>query len=241
MSTASGYLTVGGLNVDVVSKDIKNLHIGVYPPVGRVRVAAPKSMDDEQIRLAVIRRLPWIQRQRRELMEAERQSKRAFVNGESHYVWGRRRRLRVVEAPGRPSVTVSTERITLTCPAGTDAAGRTKIYENWQRRELRSALTELLDRWQARIGREPSGWNIRRMKTKWGTCSRNTGRLSFNLELAKKHPRCVEYIVVHELVHLIEPGHGDRFLALMDEHLPDWRSRRDELNASPLAEEQWQQ
>lgn len=239
MSTASAYLTVRGIDVDVVYKDIKNLHIGVYPPLGRVRVAAPRRLDENHIRLAVVQRLPWIRRKREELQNAERQSQRRFVSGESHYVWGVRRRLRVIQRSGRGHVELDGDRLLMYVPPDTDIAARSKLLDAWQRRQLREAIPPLISRWETVVGREVPSWGIRRMKTKWGTCSRENGRIWFNLELAKKHPRALEYIVVHELTHLLERGHGERFTMLMDRFMPDWRVRRDELNAAPLAEETW--
>lgn len=239
MSTASAYLTIRGINIDVVYKDIKNLHIGVYPPVGRVRVAAPKRLDEEHIRLAVIQRLPWIKRQRRQLQQATRQSPREMVNGESHYVWGRRHRLKIVERPGRAHVELDSDRLLMYVPEGTPTDARLKLLQDWQRRQLRVAIPPLIDRWQPIVGREVPRWSVRRMKTKWGSCNRETGHIWFNLELAKKHPLCLEYIVVHEMAHLLERNHGERFTKLMDGFMPDWRSRRDQLNTAPLADEQW--
>lgn len=239
MSTASAYLTVSGINIDVVYKDIKNLHVGVYPPLGRVRVAAPKRLDDEQVRLAVIQRLPWIRRQRRQLQEAARQSPREMVTGESHYVWGVRHRLRVVERPGRGHVELDGERLLLYVHEGAESAARLKLLQDWQRAQLRVAIASLTETWEPAIGRAVSRWSIRRMKTKWGSCNRETGHVQFNLELAKKPPRCLEYIVVHEMTHLLERGHGERFTKLMDGFLPDWRNRRDELNGAPLPHEEW--
>ncbi len=239
MSTVSGCLTVRGIDVDVVYKDIKNLHIAVYPPAGRVRVAAPRRLDDEHIRLAVIQRLPWIKRQRKQLQDAVRQSSREMVTGESHYVSGGRHRLLVVEQPGRPHVELDGKRLLLCVPQNTDTPARLRLLRKWQRDRLRVAIPPLIEKWEPVIGRTVPRWSIRRMKTKWGSCNRETGHIQFNLELAKKHPRCLEYIVVHELTHLLERGHGERFTKLMDGFLPDWRSRRDELNAAPLADERW--
>ena len=242
MSTASAYLTVRGIDIDVVYKDIKNLHIGVYPPVGRVRVAAPERLDEERVRLAVIQRLPWIKRQRKQLQDAARQSEREMVTGESHYVWGVRHRLRVIERPGRAHVEVDGDRLLLYVPEGTDAETRAKVLQKTgTASELRRAVPPLIARWEPRIGRQVPQWGIRRMKTKWGSCNRETGRIWFNLELAKKHPHCLEYIVVHEMAHLLERNHGAKFTELMDDLLPDWRTRRDELNAAPLAHEKWSQ
>jgi predicted metal-dependent hydrolase len=232
-------MTVSGINVDVVYKQIKNLHIGVYPPVGRVRVAAPEHFNDEQVRLAVVQRLPWIQKHRRRLREAERQSERQMVNGESHYFSGRRLRLEVIETSGRPGVKINRDRLELRIPPGADTQARRSLLDRWYRARLRESIGPLIDEWAPKVGHEVAGWSVRRMKTKWGSCNQAARRLWFNLELAKKHPRCVEYLVVHEVVHLEERGHGDRFISLMDDLLPDWRQRRDELNGAPLAAEEW--
>ena len=241
MSTVSACLTVRGVDVDVVYKDIKNLHIGVYPPVGRVRVAAPTRLGEDHVRLAVIQRLPWIERRRKQLRNAARQSSREMVTGESHYVSGVRRRLRVIEQPGRPHIELDGERLLLYVPQNADTQARLKLLQEWQRRQLRGAIPGLIDKWAPTIKRTVPRWSIRRMKTRWGSCNRETGHICFNLELSKKHPRCLEYIVVHEMTHLLERDHGERFTALMDGFLPDWRCRRDELNSAPLADERWAQ
>lgn len=239
MSTANAYLTIRGINIDVVYKNIKNLHIGVYPPVGRVRVAAPERLDEEQIRLAVIQRLPWIKRQRQQLQEADRQSPREMVTGESHYVWGVRHRLKIIERLGRAHVEVDGDRLLMYVPAGTDTESRAKLLQDWHRKQLRHAVPELIAKWEPVIGRNVPRWSIRRMKTKWGSCNREIGHIWFNLELTKKHPLCLEYIVVHETAHLLERNHGERFTGLMDKFMPDWRARREQLNASALAAEVW--
>ncbi|MCF4121999.1 M48 family metallopeptidase [Antribacter sp. KLBMP9083] len=239
MSTSSEYLTVAGIDVDVIYKDIKNLHISVYPPMGRVRVAAPQRLDEDTIRLAVIQRLPWIKRQRQELQVAARQTERRMVSGESHYVWGARYRLDASQG-GRPSVRPKGKTLWLTTPEGSSEDARQAVLDRWYRRQLKDALPPLLAKWQPVIGVEATQVVVRRMKTKWGTCQQNSGAIWINPELAKKHPRCLEYIVVHELVHLHERTHNERFVNLMDQLLPDWRSRRDELNVAPLAAESWQ-
>ncbi|MEE1794375.1 SprT family zinc-dependent metalloprotease [Streptomyces sp. BE308] len=239
MSTTNAYLTVRGISIDVIYKDIKNLHIGVYPPLGRVRVAAPLRLDDDHVRLAVIQRLPWIKKQREQLRSAERQSEREMVSGESHYVWGRRHRLKVVERPGRAHVEIDGERLLLYVPVGADTADRQTVLQQWQREQLRNRIPELIAAWEPVIERTVPKWTIRRMKTKWGSCNRESGHIWFNLELAKKHPDFLEYIVVHEMTHLLERNHGQHFTRLMDKFMPDWRSRRDQLNGAPLAQEQW--
>jgi predicted metal-dependent hydrolase len=238
-STANAHLTVRGLDIGVVRKDIKHLHIAVYPPAGRIRVAAPLRLSEEQIRLAVVQRLAWIRRQRQDIREAARQSTREMVTGESHYVWGLRKRLKVIERPGRPHVEVDGERLALYIPSDTSPEQRRLHLERWYRQELRLALPERIYKWEQRLNVTVPKWAIRKMKTKWGSCNRQTHNVWFNPELAKKDPDCLEYIVVHELIHYLEAGHGQRFFALMDCHLPDWRIRRDKLNNAPLADENW--
>lgn len=239
MSTASAYLTVRGIDIDVVYKDIKNLHIGVYPPLGRVRVAAPLSLDDDNVRLAVVRRLQWIRMRRDQLRSAERQSEREMVTGESHYVWGQRYRLKVIERPGRAHLELDGGRLLLYVPENTDAGRRRALLDRWYRGQLRLAIPGVIATWESKLHVSVPRWTIRRMKTKWGSCNRESRHLWFNVELAKKHPDCLVYIVVHEMTHYLERSHGTRFTTLMDGFLPDWRARRDQLNASPLANEAW--
>ncbi|CBG70024.1 conserved hypothetical protein [Streptomyces scabiei 87.22] len=239
MSTASAYLTVRGIDIDVIYKNIKNLHIGVYPPLGRVRVAAPQQLDDEQVRLAVIQRLPWIKEQRDQLQSAARQSTREMVTGESHYVWGVRRRMKVVERPGRAHFELDGERLLLYVPASTAAERRRELLDHWYREQLRHAIPALITKWEPILDVSVPRWSIKRMKTKWGSCNRETGHIWFNVELAKKPPACLEYIVVHEMTHYLERHHDDRFTKLMERFMPNWRSIRDQLNNAPLAEEQW--
>lgn len=239
MSTANAYLTVAGIGVDVVYKHIKNMHISVYPPMGRVRVAAPDRLDEDTIRLAIVQRLPWIKKQRERLRAADRQSEREMIAGESHYFWGQRLRLELNETAGRPHVDVAGTKLRLTVATDSDSAVRRKMLDAWYRRQLKAAIPALVEKWQPSIGRDVTGWTVRRMKTKWGSCNPDSGRLWFNVELVKKHPACLEYIVVHEMTHLLERTHNDRFVELMDKHLPNWRALRDELNGAPLAEESW--
>jgi predicted metal-dependent hydrolase len=239
VSTASAYLTIRGIDIDVIYKDIKNLHIGVYPPMGRVRVAAPLHLDDDRVRLAVIQRLPWIKKKREQLQSAERQSRREMVTGESHFVWGVRYRLKVVKRPGLAHVEVDGQRLLLYVPAAIDGDTRLALLQRWQREQLRAHIPALIAKWEPIIGRQVPRWSIRRMKTKWGSCNRETGHIWFNLELAKKHPDCLEYIVVHEMTHFHERTHNDRFVELMDKYLPNWRAVRAELNEAPLAKEEW--
>jgi hypothetical protein len=239
MSTTSGYLSVGGIDIDVVYKEIKNLHIGVYPPMGRVRVAAPERLDDDQVRLAIVNRLSWIKRQRQQLQAAQRQTIRDMVTGESHYVWGSRLRLKVIERPGRAHIEIDGDRLLLYAPQGTTTDQRRDLLDRWYRAQLRQALPGVIEKWERKMKVTVPRWSIRRMKTKWGSCNRESGHIWFNVELAKNHPDCLEYLVVHEMTHLLERTHGERFTKLMDKNMPDWRARRDRLNSAPLAAQQW--
>jgi len=239
MNTGSAYLTVSGIGVDVVYKDIKNLHIGVYPPAGRVRVAAPDRLGDEAVRLAIVQRLPWIRKRTEQLRNAERQSEREMVTGESHYLWGERLRLEVIESTGRPSVVVHGSRLRLSFEPGTTAIQRQHVVEAWYRAQLKAAIPALIGKWEPIVGRTVEKWTVRRMKTKWGSCNPQSAHISVNLELAKKHPSCLEYIVVHEMTHLHERTHNEHFMTLLDEYLPNWRVLRDEVNHAPLAHEEW--
>lgn len=234
-------MDVRGIRVDVLRKEIKNLHVAVYPPQGRVRVAAPVWLDDEAIRLAVVSRLSWIRRQRHRFAQQARQSPREMVTGESHYFQGRRYLLDIEERPGNPEVTLRNRRtLQLTVPPGTDAATRQRLLERWYRRQLASRLPLMVQAWEGVVGVQVAEWRIKRMKTRWGSCNADARRVWVNLELAKKPLRCLEYILVHEMVHIIERNHTHRFQKLMDQAMPDWRLRRDELNQSPLAHEDWQ-
>lgn len=239
-SAAVRRISVSGIPVEVVRKDIKNLHLGVYPPMGRVRVAAPLVVNDEAVRLAVIDKLGWIKRQRAQFAKQPRQSAREMVNGESHYFLGRRYRLRVheVDAPARVALR-GLASMDLFIRPGSNAEKREAVLQDWHRASLRSVIADLLARWQPLLGVQATHWGIKKMKTKWGSCNVSARRIWLNLELAKKPVQCLEYIVVHELMHLLERNHTERFTALMDRHLPDWRTRREVLNNSPLGHGAW--
>lgn len=233
-------ITVGDLVVDVVRKEIKNLHLAVYPPDGRVRVAAPLLVDDEAVRLAVIARLAWIRRQQSKFAQQERQSARELVSGESHYFQGRRYLLNVDYRAGAPGVVVrNNTTLDLFVRPGSDRAQRERVLLTWYRRQLKLLIPPLVAKWQAIIGIEVAEWRVRQMKTRWGACNPDARRIWLNLELIKKPPSCVEYIVVHEMVHLLERRHNAQFIAHMDRFLPQWRLLRDELNQAPLGHATW--
>lgn len=233
-------IIVNGLSVSVVRKAIKNLHLGVYPPDGRVRVAAPVNVSDEAVRLAVIGKLGWIKRQQARFEAQARQSEREMVAGESHYFLGQRYRLRIVYRQGAAKVILrGSSTLELQVRKESSPEQRQRVLQRWYRSQLKAMVPPLLEKWQQLLGVEPDEWGIRKMKTRWGSCNTQSRRISLNIELAKKPVQCLEYIVVHELLHLIERNHNDHFIALLDEHLPQWRVLRDELNAMPLGHESW--
>lgn len=240
MSTSSPTIQVADFEVDVVRKDIKNLHLAVYPPFGRVRVATPLQLDDEAVRLAVVARLPWINKQRKKMQEQPRQTRREMVDGETHYVWGRPYRLRVEERLSLTRVVLTPSgRLQLQVPAGADSNARLRAINSWYRRELRKAVPPFISKWAPVLKVDEPTWGIRQMKTKWGTCNRERAHIWLNLELVHKPMQCLEYIVVHEMVHLIERNHTPRFFDLMTGFMPSWSVRREELNGAPLAHQEW--
>lgn len=240
VATETFTLSVGGLDVRVTRKDIKNLHLAVYPPDGHVRVSAPHVMSEDALRTAIVTRLGWIRRQQAKFAAQERQSEREMVGGESHYVWGVRYRLQVEEADSPPHVQVKGERLLLRVRPGAPPEKRRAILDAWYRAELKARIPPLLEKWLPVVGEQLSAWGVKRMKTRWGTCNTARKRIWLNLELAKKPPQCLEYVLVHELVHLIERRHNERFRALMDAFLPLWRQYREDLNRYPLAHETWE-
>ena len=241
MTTDTHWIDVSGLPVEVVRKNIKNLHLGVYPPDGRVRVAAPTAVSDDAVRLAVVRKLAWIRRQQAEFEAQQRQSAREMVSGESHFFLGRRYRLRVTEEKGPFSVRVCNGfYIDMRVRPGTSPDRRRLLLQEWYRKQLRELIPPLIEKWEPVLNVHVFSWGIKRMKTKWGSCNVTAKRIWLNLELAKKPVECLEYVVVHEMAHLLERHHSGRFISLMDDCLPQWRTYRDELNTAPLAHETWE-
>lgn len=239
MSIESPVIRIADIDVDVVRKDIKNLHIGVYPPFGRVRVAAPPPLNDEAIRLAVVSRLAWIRKKREQVKRQARQSRREMVDGEAHYAWGRKYRLRVVGDGARRRVELKGDWLELHVPKGADRDSRERRLMAWYRDHLKAEIPPIIEKWAPILDVEEPTWMVRRMKTKWGTCMPDQAKIWLNLELAKKPPECLEYIIVHEMIHLLERHHTDRFYALQARFLPSWRTHREVLNDQPLAAEGW--
>lgn len=240
MNIEAHQITVNDITVEVVRKAIKNLHLGVYPPHGRVRVAAPLAVSDEAVRLAVIGKLAWIKRQQAKFEAQPRQSRREMVRGESHYFLGQRYRLRVIEHHRAGKVVVRNKAaIDLYVRPESSAEQREQVLQRWYRAQLKALIPSLLEKWQLVLGVQVADWGIKKMKTKWGGCTIDARRIWINLELAKKPVQCLEYIIVHELVHLLERHHNDQFQKLMDQFIPQWRLHREELNRAPLGYEKW--
>jgi hypothetical protein len=240
VNTERHIIEIRGVPVEIVRKDIKNLHVGVYPPDGRVRVAAPINFDDDTVRLAVISRLGWIRRQQGTFRQQVRQSEREFVTGESHYIQGQRYRLDVLTDEGPASVTLpNNSTMVLRVRPESTRDEREAVLQRWYRKHLRKQIPSLLAKWEPEVGVAVSDVRIKKMKTLWGSCNAEAGRIWLNLELAKKPASCLEYILVHEMVHLLERHHNDRFRDLLDSLMPTWRLHREELNRAPLAHEEW--
>ena len=226
--------TISGIPVTIVRKDIKNLHLAVYPPEGRVRVAAPRSMTMAAVRLAVIYRLTWVKKQRLNFQKQERLPRPEYVTGESHYLHGRRYRLRVTSTRGKPEVFVRKNYIELRTPRASRTT-REAILHRFYKEELKKISAPLIEKWTLKTKAKVPRWGVKAMKTKWGSYSRKTRQVWLNVELAKKPVRCVEYIVLHEIIHSVVPNHGEKFQGLMKRYLPNWEAVRRELNKGPIA------
>ena len=232
-------IELGEIAVEVVKKDIKNIHLSVHPPTGRVRISAPLRMNIETIRVFAISKLGWIKQHQKKLREQERETPREYLDRESHYVWGKRYLLQVVEVDAAPVVELKHSKIRLQVRPGTSEDKRQAIVDEWYRAQIKKAVPSLIAKWEPIMGVEVERFFVQKMKTKWGSCNAGFKSIRLNTDLAKKPPECLEYIVVHEMVHLLVPGHGDRFTALMDRYLPSWRLVRQTLNEAPLAHTNW--
>lgn len=233
-------LQLGTVEALVVRKPIKNLHLSVLPPNGWVRVTAPANMKDDAVRTLLALRLPWIKKQQAKFTGQERQTKRDYVTGESHYFLGKRYRLELVFKYEVPAVSIKGKnKIVLQVRPKSPVAKRQEVMIDWYRKELHAVVDGLIGKWQKKMGVEVKYWGIKRMKTRWGTCNHKRARVLLNLELAKKPTACIEYVIVHELLHLVEKKHSDKFVALMTKYLPRWKSTKEELNRFILSYEEW--
>lgn len=232
-------IELGDIKVDVVFKDIKNVHLSVYPPNGRVRIAAPTRMSPDTIRAFAISRLGWIRQQQEKILSQERETPREYLNRESHYLWGKRYLMDVVLENSRSDVELKPAKMILRVRPGTDETRKQDLVEEWYRTQLRQAVAPLLLKWEPLIGVKVERLFVQRMKTKWGSCSPKSGNIRLNTDLAKKPPECLEYILVHEMVHLLEPTHNARFVSLMNSFVPKWQFYREALNRLPVRHEHW--
>ena len=241
MNTDQKMMSVGGLEISVIRKNIKNIHLGVYPPNGRIRVAAPLNTNDEKIQLFVISRIPWIKKQKNNFREQARQTKREYVSGESHYFLGNRYLLNVIHTLESPKIEIKNKnRINLKIKPGTTNKKREELIENFYRGELRKQIPLFIQKWEKKTGVQVKEIKIKKMKTKWGTCKPEYGRMWLNLELAKKPLHCLEYVLVHEMLHFLEKKHTDNFHVLMNSVLPQWKQYKEELNRTILGHNTWE-
>ena len=228
------------LSIDVVRKDIKNMHLAVYPPTGRVRIAAPLRINDEAVRLFAISKITWIRKQQRNFVAQDRQPPRQFKERESHYFLGKRYLLRIIEKEAPPKLVFKTKTyIDLYVRPNSTTEQRQTIMNEWYRAELKKLIPPIIYKWQKEIGVTVADWQVKQMKTKWGTCNIEKKRIWINLELAKKPIHCLEYIIVHEMIHLLERHHNDRFRFLIEKFLPQWKFYKEELNRLPVSHGEW--
>ena len=232
---------LGEISITVTRKDIKNVHLTVHPPDGRVTLAAPTNTRLEVARAYAISKLIWIREQQRKLECQARETPRQFVERESHHVWGRRYLMTVDYQDVKPSVVLSNKRITMVVRPGCSAERRAEVMHEWHKSLLHEVVPPLIQRWERKLKVSVSGYFLQRMKTKWGSCNNAAGNIRLNTELAKKPKDLLEYVIVHEMAHLIEPTHSDRFIAILEEHYPSWREARAELNELPLAASVWKE
>ena len=234
-------ITIGEMAIEVLRKEIKHVHLSVHPPDGRVTLSAPAGTRPEAMRAFAVTKLGWIREQQRRLAEQARETDRQFIERESHYLWGRRYLMTVEYRAAKPSVRLDHRRITLIVRPGSDAVKRAAVIHDWHKRLLHQAVPVLIDKWAGRLQVTVRGYFLQRMKTRWGSCNNRAGHIRLNTELVRKPRDLLEYVLVHELLHLIEPTHNERFVRLLDEHYPAWQPARAELNALPPAAEKWRE
>lgn len=232
-------IRLGDLVIALTRKDVKHVHLSVHPPRGRVSLVAPAGTRLEVARAYAISRLGWIHDQQAKLHGQARETPRRFVTRESHYVWGRRYLLAVVEQDAKPRVDLGHRRITLGVRPGSGMEQRAAVIHAWHKALLHEAVRPLIREWETKLGVRVSDYFLQRMKTKWGSCNPRSRTIRFNTELVKKPKDLLEYVVAHEIAHLLEPTHSERFRALMNNHYPAWEIARAELNELPLSPQDW--
>jgi len=232
-------IQLGDITIVMTRKDIKHVHLSVHPPSGRVTLVAPMATRPEVARAYAASKIGWIRDQQAKLRGQAREMPRQFVERESHYLWGRRYLLSIVERDVKPFVALDHKRITLTVRPGSNAAKRANVIHEWHKSLLHMIVPALIKKWERKLKVEVRGYLLQRMKTKWGSCNYRAGRIRLNTELAKKPKDLLEYVIVHEMAHLIAPTHSEQFVAILEKHYPTWREARVELNELPLAAETW--
>jgi predicted metal-dependent hydrolase len=232
-------IAVGDITVDVRKKNIKNVHLSVYPPTGRVRISAPEHMSLDTIRVFAISKLGWIKQQQRKIQGQARETPREYIDRESHYVWGKRYLLQIAEQEAAPAVFLQHHTLCLQIRPETDETRKAAILDEWYRQQLKKAVPALIAKWEPLMDVKVANVFIQQMKTRWGSCNSATRSIRLNSELAKKPRECLEYILVHEMVHLLEPTHNQRFLTLLTQYMPEWQFYRDRLNQLPVRHESW--
>lgn len=233
-------LQLGDMAVEVAFKDIKNVHLSVHPPAGRVSISAPQRMKLETVRVFAISKLDWIRQQQKKIRSQEREPQREYLERESHYIWGKRYLLSVVERDEPPSIELKHNKVLLHVRPETPEAKREAIVEAWYREQIKQAVPELIAKWESQLNVKVAQVFIQRMKTKWGSCNHIAGNIRLNTDLAKKPRECLEYIVVHEMIHILEPTHNELFQAYVNNFMPDWKHRRQILNRLPVRHEEWE-
>jgi predicted metal-dependent hydrolase len=228
-------INLGNINIAIIAKDIKNVHLAVLPPLGRVRISAPKRMNLEAIRMFAITKLSWIKRQQSKMLKQEREGVKNYVNRESHYFLGKRYLLKVVEVNHKPTVLLNHSNIVLNIKPNFSPEQRQILLQEWYRFKLKETAIKMIKKWERKMNVEVGELAIRKMKTRWGSCNQQSKKIHLNLELAKKPLQCLEYIIVHEMVHLLERKHSERFVACMNKFLPNWKSYKENLNRLPTA------
>jgi predicted metal-dependent hydrolase len=232
-------IQLGEISITVTRKDIKNVHLTVHPPDGRVTLAAPTNTRLEVARAYAISKLMWIREQQRKLENQARETPRKFIERESHHVWGRRYLMTIDYREAKPSVALSNKRICLFVRHGCSAEKRAEVMHGWHKSMLHEVVPQLIEKWERKLNVTVSAYFLQRMKTKWGSCNPAAGHIRLNTELVKKPKDLLEYVIVHEMAHLIEATHNDRFISILEEHYPSWREARAELNELPLGAEIW--
>ncbi|WP_419788124.1 M48 family metallopeptidase [Pseudodesulfovibrio sp.] len=232
-------IDLGEIPIDVVRKDIKNIHLSVNPPDGKVRISAPSRIGLDTLRVFAISKLAWIKKEQRKMREQERETPREYIERESHYLWGKRYLMDVVEAEQSPSVEIKHKKLVLSVRPGAPEKKRREVIDEWYRASLREKAIPMISKWESRLGVKVNRLFVQRMKTRWGSCNPERGYVRINTHVAKKPAKCLEYLIVHEMLHMIEPTHNANFIALLEKHMPQWEQLRRLLNRLPVSHEEW--